>query len=435
MLKILFFILVFICVLRADEYPKTFSQLGTPLYKSAEQLSSFSDENTLNTSIIDFANKAEKVKNYGLNVDKKSDEKLKKEYLFELRKLQKSYDYTLHLLHQELNKSIDKNDYKKFVFLCSYELDGFLQNGNIKKRAFEYYQKNKAQKTCKTLEKKLKNETLLQETTQEFYNEIVQSTYSSNQGDRTPRKSVYIIIKRELNKIYVSFENTNLYDVTVSVKGNYVNIYQSENTQNEFVIKAKSKQQYTTLSVGEGKSFYSYSYSWIIGNKDAVHDDTYLYRFPYEKNTAHKISQGYNGAYTHKGSSKFALDFVMDEGTKVCAAREGRVIRTKSDSNSGGYDEKFAKDGNYVTIAHKDGTLATYYHLKRGGVAVNVGENVQRGRVIGYSGNTGYSSGPHLHFAVFTAINSHATETIAVKFISKDEVVNVPIQGEIYTAK
>jgi murein DD-endopeptidase MepM/ murein hydrolase activator NlpD len=53
-----------------------------------------------------------------------------------------------------------------------------------------------------------------------------------------------------------------------------------------------------------------------------------------------------------------------------------------------------------VKIYHSDGTFADYVHLRYGGVLVEVGEEVRAGDVIGLSGNTGYSTQPHLHFAV-----------------------------------
>lgn len=56
--------------------------------------------------------------------------------------------------------------------------------------------------------------------------------------------------------------------------------------------------------------------------------------------------------------------------------------------------------GNYVKIKHNDGAVSIYMHMKRGSVTVKVGDKVQRGQRIGYMGNTGRSTGAHLHFGL-----------------------------------
>lgn len=85
----------------------------------------------------------------------------------------------------------------------------------------------------------------------------------------------------------------------------------------------------------------------------------------------------------------------MPNGTPVLAAREGRVALVRSESNrkGRGWD-------NHVIIHHEDGTYGWYLHFRQGGVAVAVGERVAAGDLIGYSGNTGHSTRPHLHFQV-----------------------------------
>jgi murein DD-endopeptidase MepM/ murein hydrolase activator NlpD len=55
---------------------------------------------------------------------------------------------------------------------------------------------------------------------------------------------------------------------------------------------------------------------------------------------------------------------------------------------------------NSIRILHDDGSMAVYAHLQVGRAQVYVGMRVQAGQLIAYSGNTGFSSGPHLHFAV-----------------------------------
>jgi murein DD-endopeptidase MepM/ murein hydrolase activator NlpD len=428
-------LLLCLSVLDADSYPKTFAKLGTPLFQCSKKLSKFTDIETLTPEIIKFQTQVLLATKNGKKVDSTQDKQEIRAYLLELRKLQKNYDFLLHLIHKEILKSIKEQEYDRFIKLTSLELQGLIENTNIQNKSIAFYKKNKKKKKSKLLEKKIQNNTLFEATTQEFYNEIVESSYSSKDKDTKPKKSVSIYTTRVKNEIQVYFLNSNFYDVTVRVNTSYKNIKESKGTAKEFVVKAKSSKIYTTLTLTKAESSYSFSYAWIIGDKNAVHDDKYIYRLPFAIGSAHKISQGYNGSYTHKGSSKYALDFVMKKSTKVYAAREGVVVRTKSDSSRGGYKRKFAKDGNYVTIVHSDGTFATYYHLKQHGVVVKVGQYVKKGVHIGYSGNTGYSSGPHLHFAVFRAISARKTETIAVHFMAERGLVDTPLQGETYKAR
>jgi murein DD-endopeptidase MepM/ murein hydrolase activator NlpD len=82
------------------------------------------------------------------------------------------------------------------------------------------------------------------------------------------------------------------------------------------------------------------------------------------------------------------LDFAAPEGRPILAADAGKVVAA---SPAGAY-------GNMIEIAHGDGTRTRYAHLS--GISVKVGEKVARGERIGALGNTGNSSGPHLHFEV-----------------------------------
>ena len=90
----------------------------------------------------------------------------------------------------------------------------------------------------------------------------------------------------------------------------------------------------------------------------------------------------------------------MPEGTPILAARAGIVFMTVAENDAGGADEAYRSKANVVRILHADGTIGNYVHLMHAGVAVKNGERVEPGKLIGYAGNTGMSSGPHLHFAV-----------------------------------
>jgi murein DD-endopeptidase MepM/ murein hydrolase activator NlpD len=137
------------------------------------------------------------------------------------------------------------------------------------------------------------------------------------------------------------------------------------------------------------------------GEAKPTEDDSYIYALPYRKGHSYLLVQAYQTAFSHKG--EYALDFKMRRGTKVCAARSGRVVAVREDSKKGGLKPKFLSEGNYVIIKHSDGTYANYWHLKFNGALVNEGDSVEQGQVIALSGNTGYTAFPHLHFEVTTA--------------------------------
>jgi murein DD-endopeptidase MepM/ murein hydrolase activator NlpD len=130
-----------------------------------------------------------------------------------------------------------------------------------------------------------------------------------------------------------------------------------------------------------------------------VHDDSsFVYALPYQKGKAYLLIQGYQSSMSHKG--EFALDFKMRKGTRICAARSGVVVGARGDSKKGGLKPKFLSEGNYIVIQHDDGSHGMYWHLRFGGALVKVGDTIEQGQVIGFSGNTGYSAFPHLHFEV-----------------------------------
>lgn len=138
------------------------------------------------------------------------------------------------------------------------------------------------------------------------------------------------------------------------------------------------------------------------GLLDAVHDPKALYRLPYQDGANYSIGQAPNGPRTtHKAPiNLFAIDFNMPQGSAVVAARDGTVIQTEDQFSQGSKQPDYADKANYVRILHADGTTAIYAHLMHHGVTVTPGQLVKAGTLIGYSGSTGFSGGPHLHFAV-----------------------------------
>lgn len=130
------------------------------------------------------------------------------------------------------------------------------------------------------------------------------------------------------------------------------------------------------------------------------HEVNEPYALPFCDTRYYVVLQGQNARFSHSGRHAYAIDFSMPEGTPICAARAGRVVAIKEDSDSGGSTIEYAELGNKVVIEHADGTRATYLHLEKDGALVNVGECVTRGQEIALSGNTGWSTRPHLHFVV-----------------------------------
>jgi murein DD-endopeptidase MepM/ murein hydrolase activator NlpD len=123
----------------------------------------------------------------------------------------------------------------------------------------------------------------------------------------------------------------------------------------------------------------------------------------------------------------------MPEGEPIKAARGGVVTAAVGYYSSGGLDQGYKSKGNHVIIRHDDGTYAEYYHLRKKGVVVSLGATVSAGDLIGYSGNTGYSGGPHLHFAVFRNLDVQRRETFPLRFrTANGQLIENPQVGDIH---
>ncbi len=163
-------------------------------------------------------------------------------------------------------------------------------------------------------------------------------------------------------------------------------------------------------------------------------DAACVYLLPYAAGNSFEVSQGYHGSFSHRGPDEYAIDWRMPVGTPVHAAREGIVVQSKDDMNEGGPERKFEKCANCLLIQHPDGTIGIYGHLMQGGNKVKVGDHVKAGDLIALSGNTGFSNGAHLHFAVFKARDGKERVSFPVKFRSANHGVLTLETGHQYTA-
>lgn len=99
------------------------------------------------------------------------------------------------------------------------------------------------------------------------------------------------------------------------------------------------------------------------------------------------------GARERGGKIHQGIDFGLPVGTPIYSVRAGTVI--KCGHKSGSYNGGTGSEGNFVVIDHGSGIRSHYYHLSM--VGVKEGQTVTQSTVIGKSGNTGNSTGPHLH--------------------------------------
>ncbi|UZE94810.1 M23 family metallopeptidase [Alkalimarinus alittae] len=171
-------------------------------------------------------------------------------------------------------------------------------------------------------------------------------------------------------------------------------------------------------------------FRYVLGDPTAQPDNALILP-PFTNYKPMRVSQGFNGPFSHRSdSSRYAVDIGMLVGTNITAVREGVVIRTRDNYTLAGVSSPYFLDkANLVKILHSDGTYALYGHLLLGGVKVKVGDKVTAGQVIGLSGNTGYSTGPHLHF-VMLYNNKGKKQSIPFKFLQPGNKQITPKRGD-----
>ncbi len=183
-----------------------------------------------------------------------------------------------------------------------------------------------------------------------------------------------------------------------------VNVVSEPELPGVFVLDGDSERELVTIGALDPRRSWRYQLrtETVPGRTGARHRPERPYRLPLPPDGEFLVGQAFGGEFSHnEPASYYAVDFSMPIGTPVHAAREGVVMdKARWFSRAGTHREYHGPRANFVRILHDDGSMAVYAHLDYNGVSVQPGQQVRRGQQIGRSGNTGFSTGPHLHFVI-----------------------------------
>ncbi|MEK7434383.1 MAG: M23 family metallopeptidase [Cyanobacteriota bacterium] len=247
--------------------------------------------------------------------------------------------------------------------------------------------------------------------------------------------SVCVDYTKKENGYSMSLKNNNSCKTTLSLYFTELKNL-SPNVKIPFTLTLKPYEEFNKIElsiINKSKAWnFRYTFNEVKGNMNAMHDNNTIYQLPYKSGKKYMIMQGFNGKFSHSGEQKYSIDFDVPEGTPVLASREGEVVFVKSSNDIGGKTKDFAKYANYIIIEHSDKTFGAYLHLKKDGSVVDVGDKVKVGELIGYSGSTGWSSAPHLHFWVYKAISGKERESFPIRFKTTNSNSEILLQGNYY---
>ena len=171
-----------------------------------------------------------------------------------------------------------------------------------------------------------------------------------------------------------------------------------------FVLPPNAERELVTIGPLDPRQSWRYRFQTetVLGSPEAAHRPDRPYRPPFAPGAEFTIGQAWGGMFSHTDPHSYhAVDIAMPIGTPIHAARAGVVMDNARWFHRSGQDrERYGPRANFIRILHDDGTMAVYAHLDYAGVRVHPGERVARGQYIGRSGNTGFSTGPHLHFVI-----------------------------------
>lgn len=312
------------------------------------------------------------------------------------------------------------SDYQIIEGKCVYEVD--IYSGNFFDSIGLSFDGNKNLIDCQNKSKELgyTDTKLISSTTSEcnekFYWKFLETSEYLDNKDHLQDYYVSVLgkVKKEHMNELTKEEKEEYKDIIVDIRIRII-------TNIKEIIKNYKGMSQQFNSVAQ------YKYWWPIGSEEAVIVDGVEFASEAPSKTAISSNFGLrtdplNGtpASNHNG-----IDIPGDLGiTNVIASKDGIIAETSQDKGinciDGGDTSCGGGYGNYVIIQHVDGNYTLYAHLAQGSITVKTGDSVDRGQVIGKVGNSGKSTGAHLHFEVRVGGNSNISTVDPLIFVSVD---------------
>ena len=238
----------------------------------------------------------------------------------------------------------------------------------------------------------------------------------------------------ESNPVYVLF-NDFWGPVEIELRlTDAINVLSEPSLPARFVIPGQTEQ--SLLGIGALDPHRGFSYrlhlSSVPGPPNPQLVEGMIIYPPFAAGESFFVSQGFNGGKTHTTpDSIYAIDIVMPVGTQITAARGGIVMDVEEDFNRAGTNkEEFVDKANHLRILHEDGTMALYAHLDLASVSVARGAKIKAGQPIARSGNTGFTTGPHLHFVIQQNIGMEM-RSVPFRFYQEGGISGVPEENRL----
>lgn len=265
---------------------------------------------------------------------------------------------------------------------------------------------------------------------------VLLCAFSSNLfGDEDIQSSIRVIKEQNSDAVTIRAKSDYLTEFTVTLEATLENMSSSRPVP--FTVESAGRSSFVVARFERADKRQSWSYKYQpfcqFGARRANTTNDAEYAIPFGPGR-YVVMQGPGGTFSHFAGSgnENAVDWAVPEGTIVCAARDGRVVGVRQDSNIGGADRRFRPYANFIVIKHSDGTFAQYLHLQKDGAMVKLGDEVTTGQPIGLSGQTGFASKPHLHFEVFQAIDGKRKLSLPFRLKTNHGTFNEFVQGEAY---